>query len=318
MESVPFAVNVGNLSRGQRGRMPGWRLWSLILVFVGGMSYASCSSVLDGTKHGEGFLAVSAPLAVGELIRVKKVYDGDSIELEDGRRIRYLGVNAPEFQEPFYLKAKRLNESLVLGREVRLEFDQERADRYDRILAYVYVGDQMVNAKLIQQGMAHAFFIGSSRRHNALLLRLQAGAKQRKVGIWSARGGVRELKITSVHPADPDKPDAYASYVRIANLSDGTIRLSRYVLSNEGGQRYHFPSVSLEPGYTVIVAGKEGAAGSDSAGQMVVHWPVQDSVWDPTEDTAFLMDPSGSLVDMFHYKGRRVTRSPTRSRPRAP
>jgi endonuclease YncB( thermonuclease family) len=289
-----------------------------IEVLFGVLACASCSSGFEGNKHGGRFLPLVAPATAEEFVRVKSVYDGDTILLEDGRKVRYLGINAPEFQEPFYLKAKRFNESLVLGQEIRIEFDQERGDLYDRVLAYVWVRDQMVNARLVQEGLAHAFFIGISRKHNAQFLRLQAEAKQRKVGIWSARGRARDLKITSVHPVDPARPDPYAPYVRITSLGNATIRLAGYVLANEGGQRYIFPDVSLEPGYTVIVGGKGGTDGVDNSGQLIVHWTAQGSVWDPREDTAFLTDASGSLVDMFHYKGKRVTRSPPRSRRKAP
>jgi len=269
-------------------RMVGAFLRLLILVFIGN-------------------LALVAPVTADEIVRVKQVSDGDSIILEDGRRVRYLGINAPEFQEPFYLKAKRFNESLVLGQELRLEFGQERADTYGRVLAYVYVGDVMVNARLVQEGLAHAFFIGPDRRYNAMLLRLQAEAKQRKVGIWSARGRVRDLKITSIHPGDPDNPDT--PYVRIANLSDELIHLAGYVLRNEGGKRFVFPDVAIEPGYTVVVASKDERDDIDRRGQVVVHWPMQDKVWDQKEDTAYLMDPSGVIVDTFHYRGKRVTKS---------
>jgi endonuclease YncB( thermonuclease family) len=258
------------------------------------------------------------PATADELFRVKQVYDGDTVLLEDGRKVRYLGINSPEFQEPFYLKAKRFNESLVLGKEIRLEFDQEGADSYNRILAYVYVGDQMVNARLVGEGLAHVFFIGPNRKHNALLLQAQAAAKQRRAGIWSARARPKDLKITNVHLADPDMPDPYAPYVRIANLSKGLIRLVGYVLSNESGQRYRFPDVAIDPGYTVLVASKGQKDGIDERGQMVVHWPTQGSVWDTREDTAFLIDPSGDIVDMFHYKGKRIRSSIPPSRHKAP
>ena len=265
-----------------------------------------------------GGLTVCAPVSADELVRTKQVRDGDTILLEDGRPVRYLGINAPEFQEPFYLKAKRLNDSLVKDQQIRLEFDQEKSDHYNRLLAYVYVGDEMVNARLVQEGLAHAFFIGPSRKYNSLLLRLQAEAKQRKLGIWSARARVRDLKITSVHPVDPNRPDPDAPYVRVTNLSDITMPLAGYVLSNEGGQRYVFPNVSLDPGYTVIVTGRRGTDGLDDSGQMIVHWPTQGQVWDPREDTAFLTDPTGTPLDMFHYKGRRITRPSSRSRSKTP
>ncbi|WP_337287893.1 thermonuclease family protein [Candidatus Methylomirabilis sp.] len=291
------------------------RLWVSIPVLVAVLFCAACNA--GGEKRqDQPFAPPTPPPAPEELVRVKRVYDGDTILLEDDRTVRYLGINAPEYQEPFYLKAKRFNESLVLGLAIRLEFDQEKSDGRDRLLAYVYAGDQMVNARLIQEGLAHAFFIGPNRKHNALLLRLQAEAKQRKVGIWSSRGGVKDLKITTVHPTDPTKDDRYPSYVRIASLSNATIRLADYALSNEGDQRCRFPDVSIDPGYTVIASSGSGSDGVDSRGQMVVH--CSGLVWDEGEDTAFLKDPAGNLVDTFHYKGKRVRRSASRSKGKVP
>ncbi len=285
-------------------------LWPFILVLILLLSSASCSGGTEGNTRGEGLADVTAPLGTDELVRVKRVYDGDTILLEDGRTVRYLGINAPEYQEPFYLKAKRFNESLVLGHDIRLEFDQERTDGYGRVLAYVYAGNEMVNASLVQEGLAHAFFIGPNRKYHALLLRLQGEAQQRKIGMWSGRGRVRDLKITNAHPSDPTKDDQYPSYVRIANLSNATMRLAGYVLSNEAGQRCRFPDVSIEPGYTVIASSDSGPDGVGSRGQLVVH--CAGLVWDQSEDTAFLIDPAGNLVDTFHYKGKRVRRSTSR------
>ncbi|MGB4782197.1 thermonuclease family protein [Candidatus Methylomirabilis sp.] len=296
-----------------------WRRLRLpTLVLIGVLSFTSCSSGFERHAHSEGVAALAAPSAPEELVRVKRIYDGDTVLLEDGRKVRYLGINAPEFQEPFYLKAKRFNESLVIGQAIRLEFDQERTDSYGRVLAYVYAGTEMVNARLVQEGLAHAFFIGPNRKHHALLLRLQAEAQQRKVGIWSARGRVRDLKITTVHPVDPNQDDQYPSYVRIANLSNATIKLAGYVLSNEAGQRYVFPDMSVDQGYTVIVSSGSETDGVDARGQLVVHWSTQGPVWDPSEDTAFLTDPSGSLEDRFHYKGKRVKSSAPRSKSKPP
>ncbi len=294
------------------GKLPIWRmsrhrLWLAIPVLIGVLSCTSCNGGVERQAHGE---TLAPPPAPGELVRVKRVYDGDTVLLEDGRTVRYLGINTPEYQEPFYLKAKRLNESLVQGQEIRLEFDQEKADGRDRLLAYVHVGNEMVNAKLIQEGLAHAFFIGPNRQHNALLLRLQAEAQQRKIGIWSGRVRVRDLKITNVHPTDPARDDPYPSYVRIANLSNAAIGLAGHVLSNERGQQCRFPDVSVDPGYTVIASSGSGSDGVDSRGQPVVR--CAGLIWDSVEDTAFLKDPTGSLVDTFHYKGRRVRKSPSR------
>jgi hypothetical protein len=53
-----------------------------------------------------------------------------------------------------------------------------------------------------------------------------------------------------------------------------------------------------------------GPDGADSRGQVIVHWPAQATVWDPNEDTAFLLDPAGTVIDTFPYKARRTTRPP--------
>lgn len=292
-------------------RINWFRLWLSVPMLIGALlSCASCTDRIANYAYGETPVTPATSAVSEELVRVKRVFDGDTILLEDGRTVRYLGMNTPEYQEPFYLKAKQRNESLVKGQEVRLEFDQEKTDGHDRLLAYVYVGDEMVNARLVQEGLAHAFFVGQNRRHRALFLELEAEARQRKAGIWSARGRMRDLKITTVHPADPAENDQRPSYARIANLSDGPITLGGYLLSTEGGHQCRFPDISVDPGYTVIVSSGSGSHGVDRRGQLVVH--CAGLVWDPVEDTAFLKDPTGSLVDTFHYKGKRVRKSPSR------
>lgn len=248
--------------------------------------------------------------ATQESAHVKQVYDGDTVLLEDGRKVRYLGINSPEYQEPFYLKAKRFNESLVLNREITLEFDRERTDAYGRLLAYVYVENQMVNARLMQEGLAHAFFIGPNHGHNALLLEAQEKARQRRVGIWSNWDRKKNIKITSVHPSDPNNP--ITPYVRIVNLSDKTVRVADHTLSNESGQKYFFPDIAISSGYTLIISGTAGSKGKDDTKQGIVHWPGM--TWDVREDTAYLTDPSGVVVDSFHYKGKRITKPAARSR----
>lgn len=247
--------------------------------------------------------AAGNPATAPESVRVKQVYDGDTVLLEDGRKVRYLGVNAPEYQEPYYLKAKRFNKSLVLNREIRLEYDQERADAYGRLLAYVYADNQLINAQIVREGLAHAFFIGPSRKHDALLLEAQEQARRRRTGIWSNGGDKKTLKITSVYRADPEKSEGPASYVRIANLSSKAVRLAGYTLSNENGQRYVFPDVAIEdPGHTLIVSAATGGNGKSVNTRRTLHWPGM--AWD-REDTAYLIDRSGAIVDSFRYKDRK-------------
>jgi hypothetical protein len=169
----------------------------------------------------------------------------------------------------------------------------------------------MVNPRMVREGLAHVFFIGPNRKYQSLLLQAQAEAKQCKVGFWSVERRPKDLKITNVHLGDSEKPDPCLPYVRIVNLSQGPTRLSGYTLSNEGGKKYLFPNVSLDPGHTVILVSGEGKDGVDARGQFVLHWRAQKTVWDAQEDTAFLVDPSGRIIDQFHYKGKKPKRTST-------
>ncbi|MFA6356488.1 MAG: thermonuclease family protein, partial [Candidatus Omnitrophota bacterium] len=88
---------------------------------------------------------------------VSKVIDGDTVVLENGEHVRYIGIDTPEKGRPYYSEAKRQNEKLVKGRKVRLEFDAGKADRYGRVLAYVYDGNTFVNEELVRNGYALAY-----------------------------------------------------------------------------------------------------------------------------------------------------------------
>jgi micrococcal nuclease len=66
---------------------------------------------------------------------VKRVIDGDTIVLNNGEKVRYIGIDTPERDEDYYNKAKEFNKKLVEGKTVRLETDVQQRDRYGRLLA---------------------------------------------------------------------------------------------------------------------------------------------------------------------------------------
>lgn len=99
----------------------------------------------------------AAPPAGGEEGVVTQVIDGDTIDvrLSSGVvRVRYIGVNTPERDEPCYGDALRANAGLVEGQQVRLVKDVSDTDRFGRSLRYVYVGSTFVNRELVAQGWA--------------------------------------------------------------------------------------------------------------------------------------------------------------------
>jgi micrococcal nuclease len=116
---------------------------------------------------------------------VVSVIDGDTIELEDGSRVRYLGIDTPETGEPYYSEATARNRELVEGKVVYLQKGKRDRDEYDRLLRYVYTDGVFVNAELVAQGYATAFIFDPDERYSQVLVQLEQYAKMKKRGLWS-------------------------------------------------------------------------------------------------------------------------------------
>jgi micrococcal nuclease len=133
----------------------------------------------------------------GNYLRVIEVLDGDSIVLSNGEEVRYVGIDAPEYGQPYAEEAKEFNRKLVKGKIIRLEFDIEKRDRYGRLLAYVYTGNILVNAELVKKGFASIYTVHTvppNVKYKDLFLKLQNKARKDKRGLWSKR---------------PEDPEAY-------------------------------------------------------------------------------------------------------------
>ena len=139
-----------------------------------------------------------APAAPGEAIEgtVVRVVDGDTIHVklwERVEKVRYIGVNTPEThhptrgEEPGGREAAEVNRRLVAGQRVRLELDVLARDRHGRLLAYVWVGDLMVNAELVRLGYAQVMTVPPNVKHQELFVKLQREARDAGRGLW--RGG---------------------------------------------------------------------------------------------------------------------------------
>jgi micrococcal nuclease len=124
--------------------------------------------------------------------RVHSVGDGDTVVLQSGERVRYLGIDAPEVahqgkpSDPLGDQAAGYNRNLVLGRWVRLEFERERQDDYGRLLAYVFLEDgTLVNSELVRQGLAYLCPKQWPLRYWDRLLSAQRQAMKEQRGLWS-------------------------------------------------------------------------------------------------------------------------------------
>jgi micrococcal nuclease len=137
------------------------------------------------------FVASPSVSSTGEWFVVKRVVDGDTIELEDGTKVRYVGVNTPETHHPtkgvqcFGKEAAAFNQELVVEKRVRLVKDVSETDRYGRLLRFVYLEDgTLVNQVLLEKGYAQAMTYPPDVKMSKQFLVLQQQARQEKRGLW--------------------------------------------------------------------------------------------------------------------------------------
>lgn len=128
------------------------------------------------------------------LHEVKFVYDGDTILLSNGEKVRYLGINAPEIDheggksEPLAHEARRFNMEILARHRVRLETEIEKRDRYDRLLAHVFLEDgRLVSELMVLKGFAHVLRIQPNLKYWDRLLEAQRRAMKEGTGIWSVK-----------------------------------------------------------------------------------------------------------------------------------
>ncbi len=121
---------------------------------------------------------------------VVRVIDGDTVELNCGERVRYLGIDAPETVDPeepvecYGPEASERNKELVEGKVVTLLRDGSDRDSYGRLLRYVFVDGTFVNGDLVWGGYAYARSYNDPPRLYQTLVQLERSAREGQRGLW--------------------------------------------------------------------------------------------------------------------------------------
>ena len=149
--------------------------------------------------------SLSASLVwAADFFTVRHVSDGDTLTLDDGRKVRLIGVDTPEMSDEsrnrrnavsnhldaatvrgFAVKAKDFLREQVEGRPVRLEYDWQRLDKYGRTLAYVYrqPDEVLLNAEILRQGYGFAY-LRFPFKYSAQFSAYAQEARQARRGLW--------------------------------------------------------------------------------------------------------------------------------------
>lgn len=135
----------------------------------------------------------AASTGPGPLVRVRRVIDGDTVEVAlggDAVSVRLIGVDTPETVHPsepvecYGRAASRFTTRELDGLRVHLEFDVERRDRFGRTLAYIWRGDELFNLTLVEQGYAQVNTFPPNVQYEGLFVEAQRDARRRDRGLW--------------------------------------------------------------------------------------------------------------------------------------
>lgn len=130
------------------------------------------------------------------IVKVEKVIDGDTIVLVGGEKVRYMGIDTPELmgkttglEREIGKQAYEFNEKAVEGKTVRLEFEPKgkTRDLYGRLLAYVWIGKEMINLELAKRGLAvvqEREYLRFNYSYEEEFLKVQKYAQKNKLGMW--------------------------------------------------------------------------------------------------------------------------------------
>lgn len=127
----------------------------------------------------------------GVFATVVAIVDGDTIKVEGGEIVRYIGMDTPETVDPrrpvecFGAEASAKNKELVQGKVVELEKDISERDTYGRLLRYVWMGDIFINEQLVREGFAYVSTFPPDVKYEERLLEAQRLARDEKKGLWS-------------------------------------------------------------------------------------------------------------------------------------
>ena len=240
--------------------------------------------------------------------KVVEVIDGDTIDVEiNGEvfRLRYIGMDTPEMSDQFGEIAKEKNIELVYQKEITLIKDVSETDPYDRLLRYVFVGDQFINYQLVLDGYATAKAYPPDTACNEFFSRSQLIAESNQIGIWEVQestitpvaGNTGKIQIVYIYYDTPTEkePD---EYVEITNVSQEEVNLSGWKLYDLKNHTFYFPNYTMQPGQTCRIYTNEyheeycgfnyGSSGS--------------AIWNNSGgDTATLKDNTGAIVDQRSY-----------------
>ncbi|WP_054028054.1 thermonuclease family protein [Bacillus sp. FJAT-28004] len=277
----------------------------IILLMLICMPLAGCTAISELSSN---------VIQTNQWYQVAGFIDGDTFKIKTGSSettIRLLYVDTPETKkqdspvEPFGPEASAFTEKLLTeSQEVRLTFDKELKDRYDRTLAIVELKDgRILNEALIEEGLAKVLIVEPNVKMENAYKQLEQQAEQAKQGLWSNDAEISHTSFPVKKAARSGimiEVDKQAELVTIMNTTDEAIHMKGWKLvSVRGNQTYPFGLYVLGAHQEVIISSADEVRSSDDD---LLQWGAT-NIWNNKEsDPAELYNELNELVAVWEDK----------------
>ncbi|MBP7832664.1 MAG: thermonuclease family protein [Candidatus Levybacteria bacterium] len=238
--------------------------------------------------------------ASASALTVTRVTDGDTLELSSGEKVRLIGMNTPEKNQPYFEDAKKALEDMVLNKEIRVETDISETDMYGRVLGYVFVGDVFVNQKMVENGYAVVSTTPPDVKYVEAFVKAIDTAKKNCVGMWEGICSPTEsscIQISKINPIGSLKND---EWIELVNTCSTSQNLANFLIKdNSASNFYKFDTASVSAKASVRIH-----SGCGINTQKNYYWkcPEQHNfIWNNDSDRAYLFDSAGKLISETGY-----------------
>ncbi len=209
--------------------------------------------------------------------KILRVIDGDTIELEDGRKVRLLNINTPEKNEMGSELGKEFLKKLE-NKSIKIEILGE--DKYKRNLGRIYY-DQYINLELVKNGFAVKFLVEEDELKE--FDNAEKEAIKNSKGIWKKSNFSECLNV---------KIDKYKEFVKINNKCS-EINFKNWILRDESRKKYLFPNFHIEE-ITLY-------SGTGENNEKELFWNSKTNIWNNDRDTLYIFDSGGGIAYYESY-----------------
>jgi len=211
-----------------------------------------------------------------DFAEVERVIDGDTI-IANNESVRLLGINTPEKGELYYEEAKEFLEGLLSNQTVGLEYGIPRYDKYQRTLAFVFIGNTNINVELVEWGLANVYIL-EDKTYEKELRNAWEECLEKNINLCE--------KSENVCAECINVKSFEKQIVTLENTCNFNCSLNNWTIKDEGRKKFVFEDFVLNAKANVEITAEDFG---------------EDYVWTKTGDTLFLRDGVGKLVLWKRY-----------------